>query len=144
MTRLEPQSEGVPLPQPSSWSRPFWDACARGQLIFQRCQDCHSPVFNPALLCRFCGSRSLEWERSAGRGELYSWSVVWRPQTQAFRVPYAPAIVDLDEGYQMVSSVIGCGPDDLRLGMRLSVCFHPIGGGVSIPYFRPSGDGGDR
>ena len=70
---------------------------------------------------------------------MYSWSIVWRPQTPAFVTPYAVAIIDLDEEYQMVSNVIGCAPDEIHLGMRVVVQFHDVGDGVVIPYFRPEG-----
>jgi uncharacterized OB-fold protein len=76
---------------------------------------------------------------------------VWRPQTPAFEVPYAPAIVELDEGYFMITNVIGCDPGDLFSGMRVVVQFHPAGGGILLPYFRPAdaavgedGQGRDR
>ena len=137
---LLPQSEGIPLPNPTPVSQPFWDGCARGELLYQRCGSCQRAVFNPAPACRWCSSRELSWQRSAGLGSLYSWSVVWRPQSPAFQVPYAAALVDLDEGYQLLSNVIGCTPDDLRAGLRLRVEFHPVGGGFSLPYFRPAED----
>jgi uncharacterized OB-fold protein len=134
---LVPQPEGIPLPQPNHLSQPFWDACGRGELLFQRCQKCRQAIFNPAPICRFCGSPDLRWERSAGAGEIYSWTVVWRPQAPTFRVPYAPIIVSLDEGYQMVSSLVGCDSGEVRSGLRVAVEFHPIGGGFELPYFRP-------
>jgi uncharacterized OB-fold protein len=138
MADLAPHPEGIPLPQPSPLTQPFWDGCARGELLFQRCGSCRRPIFNPAPMCRFCGGTELAWERSAGAGEIYSWTVVWRPQTPSFRVPYAPVIVNLDEGYQMVSTLIGCDPREVRSGMRVTVEFHSIGGGVKLPYFRPA------
>lgn len=137
---LLPQAEGIPLPNPTPVSQPFWDGCARGELLYQRCGACGRAVFNPAPACRWCSSRELTWQRSAGLGSLYSWSVVWRPQAPAFRVPYAAALVDVDEGYQILSNVIGCTPGDLRLGLRLQVEFHPVGGGIHLPYFRPAAE----
>ena len=62
---------------------------------------------------------------------------MWRPQTPSFRVPYAPAIVDVDEGFQILSDVVGCAPDDVRVGLRVEVDFQPVGDGVALPYFRP-------
>jgi uncharacterized OB-fold protein len=72
-------------------------------------------------------------------GSLYSWTVVWRPQHPSFRVPYAPAIVELDEGLRLLSSVVGCEPEELHEGMRLAVEFHPASDDISLPYFRPVG-----
>lgn len=137
MTRLVPQGEGIPLPRPTVVSRPFWEACARNELLFQRCRSCGRALFNPTPVCRYCTSTDLAWEASAGRGKVYSWTVAWRPQHPSFTVPYAAAIVDMDEGYQMLSNIVDCDVDALRVGMEVSVVFHPVGAGVVLPYFRP-------
>ena len=59
MTILQPQTEGIPLPNPSPVSQPFWDGTARGELLYHRCDTCDHAVFIPSSICRFCGSRSL-------------------------------------------------------------------------------------
>ena len=74
---------------------------------------------------------------SAGRGRLYSWTVVWRPQHPSFVVPYAPAIVELEEGWWMMSAVVGCGPEDLHADMALAVEFHAASDDIVLPYFAP-------
>jgi uncharacterized protein len=137
MTRLQPQSEGIPLPRPSPITRPFWDGCNEGRLLYQRCQTCGHIVFEPAALCRWCTGRDLVWEQSNGRGTLYSWTVAHRPQTDAFTLPYAPVIVNLDEGFQMLSNIIECDTSDLDVGMRVRVDFRQVGS-VTLPYFRPA------
>ena len=135
---LVPQPAAIPAPVPSPLSQTYWDACARGELLFQRCGACGKSNFDPALLCRHCGSRDLSWEQGAGNGTVYSWTVVWRPQQPSFVVPYAPAIVDMDEGYQMLANVVGCDVADLMVGMRVAVEFHPVSDGFALPYFRPA------
>ncbi|HEV8298176.1 MAG TPA: OB-fold domain-containing protein [Acidimicrobiales bacterium] len=138
MTMLHPQTGDIPLPYPTVVSKAYWDGCARGELLFQRCADCHLITHTPALVCAHCSSRNLSWERSAGTGAIYSWTTVWRPQTPAFTVPYTAIVVDMDEGWQMLSNLIGCEPDDARIGMRVQVEFHPLRDGITLPYFRPS------
>jgi uncharacterized OB-fold protein len=133
---LVPQAEGIPVPRMNTLTRPFWDACATGRLTFQRCTSCRHAVFNPAPICSVCHSTSLAWEDSAGLGSVYSWTVAYRPLSPAFTAPYAPVIVDMDEGYQIVSNVIGCRVGDLAVGMRVAVEFHGVGD-VTLPYFRP-------
>ena len=44
----------------------------------------------------------------------------------------------LDEGYDMVSAIVGCAPDDLADGMPLSVEFHAVSDEVTLPFFSPS------
>jgi hypothetical protein len=138
VTLLEPQREGIPLPVPTATSQPFWDGCGRGELLYQRCGSCGRPVFNPASVCRWCGGADLEWLRSAGEGSIYSWTVAWRPQRPSFQTPYVPIIVDMDEGFQMLSNLIGCEPDAAHGGMRVIVEFHSVGGDITLPYFRPA------
>jgi len=126
---------------------PFWEGCQRGELLFQRCATCAAAVFEPAVVCGCCGSKQLRWERSRGEGSLYSWSVVHRPQTADFVAPYGVVIVDLDEGFSMLSNVIDCDADELRMGLRLDVVFVNVAGRC-MPYFRrmasaPSTEGSD-
>lgn len=133
---LVPQRTEVPHAEPTSASRPFWEGCARSELLFQRCRACSAITFPASEICRTCQSQDLEWQRSSGRGVLYSWTVVWRPVTPAFTTPYAPAIVALDEGFHMVSNVIDADVEQLAVDMPLQVTFRLVGD-VYLAYFAP-------
>ena len=134
---LQPQPIGIPVPRPSLASAPYWAATARHELVYQSCDRCGTVAQRPTTVCGACLERSLSWLPSAGRGTLYSWTVVHRPQHPTFVVPYAPAIVAVDEGFHLVSSIIGCAPDDLGAGLPLTVEFHPANEEIVLPYFRP-------
>jgi len=138
MTTLQAQQPGIPAPHPGRLAEPYWDGCRVGELRFQRCDACATIPARPASICPNCYGRSLSWERSSGIGRLYSWTVVWRPQHPAFRVPYAPAIIELDEGAWVMSAMIGCEPVDLAAGLHVEVEFHPASDTVTLPYFRPA------
>jgi uncharacterized OB-fold protein len=71
-------------------------------------------------------------------GSVYSFTIVWRPQMPAFVVPYVPVIVTMDEGWDIMSSLVGCEPDDARIGMPVAVEFHPTSAGITLPYFAPA------
>ena len=137
---LAPQQPGIPVPTPSWRLTPYWEGCRRGELLHFRCPACSHAEPRPFGLCSRCGGDAGAWVAGGGRGRLYSWTVVWRPQHPTFSVPYAPAVVELDEGYFMMSAVIGCEPEDLRTGMRLEVDFHPASSDIVLPYFRPGPD----
>jgi hypothetical protein len=77
----------------------------------------------------------LVWQQSVGRGEIYSFTVVHRAVTPAFRAPYAPAIITLAEGYQMLTNVVGVAPAQLRIGMDVKVQFHQVNTDLWLPYF---------
>ena len=133
---LKPQEPGIPVPAPSPASQAYWDGCARGELVFLRCDSCQTIAWRPTSVCGNCRGRSLSWVPSSGRGRLYSWTVVWRPQHPSFQVPYAPAIVALEEGWWMMSSIIGCTPEDLVADMPVQVEFHQASDDINLPYFR--------
>jgi uncharacterized OB-fold protein len=137
VTLLVPQPEGIPTPAPSEVSRPYWEGCARGELLFQRCGDCGAATHTPAAICSACWSTSLAWEPSARRGVVYSWTVVWRPPVPSFVVPYAPAIVAMDEGWHLLTNVIGIDHTEVRVDQPVRIELHPVGGGASLPYARP-------
>ena len=86
----------------------------KGLLRYQRCDDCDRAVFYPRVLCPFCGSQSLRWYESAGRGVIYAHTWVARRDGG-----YSVALVDLDEGYRMMSSVVGALPEMICTGMRV-------------------------
>ena len=135
MAMLQQQTGPIPLPDPTPVSDVFWEGCKNRRLLFQRCQECGTAVFDPAAACRSCLSPRLEWEESRGEGSVYSWTIVWRPQTPAFTVPYAVVIIDMDEGYQMLSSLVDCDSDVLKLGLRVTVDFRDMSDEITLPYF---------
>jgi uncharacterized OB-fold protein len=131
---MRPQTGPVPHAN-SPLSVPFWDGCRSQELRYQRCEGCGVANFLPTEHCRHCLSGDLSWQRSGGHGEIYSWTVVHRPVTAEFAPPYAPAIVTLDEGYQMLTNIVGVAPEDVAVGMRVRVEFHAVGTDVVLPYF---------
>ncbi len=137
MTVLKPQEGDIPLPVPGVVSRTYWEGCAAGELRFQRCGQCGGATHTPAVLCAHCTSTDLRWEVSSGRGTVYSWTAVWRPQTPAFEVPYVPLVVEMEEGWFMLADLVGCEHDAVQVGMPVEVTFHAHPGGVTLPYFQP-------
>jgi uncharacterized protein len=135
---LEPQLSGVPVPRPSIESGPYWEGTRLGELRFQRCSSCAHANFGPGLVCRGCRSRDLSWEVSGGTGVVYSWTVVWRPQTPAFTVPYAPAIIRMAEGYDMLSALIGLDHESIHAGLPVAVVFERLTDEITLAFFRPA------
>jgi len=128
---------GIPLPRPTRLSAPHWEGCRAGRLRVQRCRDCGSYVFVPQPVCTGCFGDGLEWVDSSGRGTLYSFTTVHRPQRPAFAVPYTVAIVELEEGWHMLSNLIDCEPSEIRVGMPLEVSFRKMSEDITLPLFRP-------
>jgi uncharacterized OB-fold protein len=141
MALLTAQQGPLPVGPPGRESASFWEGAASGELRYVRCTTCGRPDFPAAQHCRFCLSAALEWQVSTGHGTLYSYTIVWRPVTPDFTTPYAPAVVDLDEGYSMMTNLIGLDTEQIRIGMRVEVQFEALAGGITLPYFRPVAGG---
>jgi uncharacterized OB-fold protein len=126
-----------PLPVPTPLSAPFWEAAARGVLSIQRCATCGRYEWTPQVACSRCYTETLEWTPVSGKGEVYSFSVVHRPQTPAFTAPYVVAIVALDEGVRMLTDLIEVDPESIRVGQRVEVAFDQQQP-VALYHFKPS------
>jgi len=137
---------GKPLPAITSEAKPFWDAAAQNQLVMQRCRECRAWVWTPRPLCNECGSEQLEWTPMTGTGEVYSFTVirqvVGRAASKAFEpdIPYVVAWVDLDEGPRVITNIVGCAAEEVRLGMKVSVVFEQASPAIWLPKFKPEGN----
>ncbi len=137
-TETEPDLRWTrPLPQPTELSRPFWDGCRDQRMLIQRCVTCGGTVFIPQPFCPHCLGRELEWMAAAGTGRVVTYTVVWRPQTPAFDVPYVIAVVALDEGVDLLTNLTDVVPDQVSIGMRVQVRFVPMSGEITLPFFAP-------
>lgn len=134
---MSTKAAGIPLPRPTALSRPHWDGCREGVLRVQRCRDCGHFVFIPQPVCTRCHTDALDWVTSTGRGTVYSYTVVHRPPRPAFAVPYVVAIVELEEGWHMLTNLVECRPEDARVGMPVEVAFRAMSDAITLPYFRP-------
>ena len=128
-----------PLPTPDAATAPYWDAAREERLVMPHCLDCGHYHFYPRTLCPQCSSARLEWTRCGGEGEVYSFTVVHRAPSPAFAaaVPYVVAAVKLDEGPHLMTNIVGCAPDAVRIGMRVRVTFQKISDEITLPVFAP-------
>jgi len=131
-------TRGLPLPQPTLDNLAFYEAARRGELCFQRCTACGRFRHYPRPICPVCLSRDYGWERSTGRGTVYTWTVVRGPTLPAFeaRLPYNVVDVLLDEGVHFVSEVLDCPPEEIRAGMPVEATFVPVSEEITLVKFR--------
>jgi uncharacterized OB-fold protein len=125
-------------PAPTDFAAEFYAHCARGELRFQRCTGCGAWRHPPRILCPQCASEAWEWARSSGRGRLFSWTVTHQGIVPWFAqdVPYAVAVVELEEGPRIVSGLRGIPLDRLALGLPLEVAFEKVSEEIGLHYFR--------
>jgi hypothetical protein len=107
----------------------------------QWCVDCDRAIFFPREVCPGCLGSRLEWRPSPGTGSVYTYTVEHNPQNPGLTGPYTIALIDLDEGVRMMSNVVGCPPEDVRVGMRVAIAWEELSDGRNLPQFEPAHDG---
>ena len=121
----------------SATTRPFWEAAARNSLVRPVCDVCGTNFFVPQIACSSCHSEAWTYQESSGRGTISTFTVVHRAPTADHQPPYIVAVIDLDEGWHMMSNIVGCQHDSVHMGQRVAVDFHSRADGVVLPVFRP-------
>jgi uncharacterized protein len=129
-----------PLPFPDVESQPFWDGCAQGKLMLQKCGDIYQ--FPPTRYCTSNLACAPQWEEVSGSGTVYSWIVVHVGIPRDIfgsQTPYVSALITLDEGPRICTTLVDVAPGDIYDGMPVKVVFTPVGdGSFVLPFFRPA------
>lgn len=86
-----------------------------GELAYQYSLAAERAVFFPRVRCPYSGQDCLEWRISSGLGTVYSTSVVYPRKDD----PYNVALIDLDEGFRMMSRVVADDPLQVNIGQRV-------------------------
>lgn len=128
-----------PLPRIDEESKGWWEACQRRELVIQRCGACGVLRHYPRALCPRCLSEAVDWVRASGRGTVYTFTVTHQNQAPGFRdaLPYVLAYVELDEGVRLLTNIVDCAPEAVRIGMAVEVVFEDATPAVTLPKFRP-------
>ncbi|GBD11030.1 hypothetical protein HRbin23_00680 [bacterium HR23] len=129
------------LPAISGETRPYWEACKRGELLIQKCQKCGKYQFYPRGFCSHCwANEPPQWVKASGKGKVYTFTVTYQNRSPGYaeEVPYVLALVELEEGVRMFTNILECKPEDVRIGMPVEVVFRKVTDQVTIPYFRPA------
>lgn len=118
---------------------PFWQGLRAGQLLVQRCASCAQLQWPPTTRCASCWSAELAWEPQAQAGTVWSFAVYHRAFHPGFadRVPYAVALVDLDNGPQLPGLVVE-PRSELCIGARVVAAFEALTDDVTLLRWRLS------
>ena len=126
-------------PYPLPESQPFWDGIEKEQLLIQRCGTCGEFYFPPAPVCPKCTSRDVSWTEASGKATLYSYVIVQQPSPLwGQEGPMSAALVRLEEGPSLVSTIVDCPqtPAHLQLDAQLQATFKHYGEDQKMLCFR--------
>lgn len=110
-----------PMPLATAISAPFWDGLKDGRVMLQQCDSCQQWVFYPRRHCSHCWSHQLTWKEVSGGGSLYTYTVARVPTLPEFAGAELQilAVVELDEGVRMNTTLVGLDPEQIKVGMRV-------------------------
>ncbi|WP_372344562.1 Zn-ribbon domain-containing OB-fold protein [Streptomyces sp. KL116D] len=125
---------------------PFWAYAARGELRIQTCAapDCGEPRFPPRPCCPHCQSFDSTWQKTNGRGRIWSYVVPHPPLLPAYaaHAPYNAIIVELADAprIRLVGNLVtsadapldSVAPDRIRIGARVQAVFTDVDG-TTVP-----------
>lgn len=127
----------ITLPVPDAVTEPFWEAAREGRLLIQGNPKSGVAQWYPRVHCLDDWDTAPEWITASGRATLYSYTVVPKSDFIGLPAPYVFAIVELEEGVQMETTLTGVDPSQVKIGMALEVAFEPADAQFPIPRFRP-------
>ena len=121
-------STNKPLPTATEISAPFWNGLKAGRLTIPQCKSCGHWVFFPRRHCDKCWSQDLAWKEVKGTGTLYTYTLTRVPTLPDFadEMPQKMAVVELDEGVRINTTLIGVDESEIKVGMRVKPVFDTV------------------
>jgi uncharacterized OB-fold protein len=123
----------ITSPVVTAETKAFWDAAREGGFLIPICTACGKTHWYPRAICPFCASDKVEWREASGKGTIYTFSPMRR-----VKEPYVIAHVTLAEGPTMLTNIVDCDPDKLRIGQPVAVVFQETENGQPAPMFKPA------
>jgi uncharacterized OB-fold protein len=132
-------------PGESEAGAPYWHATRERRLELPWCRACERPHWYPREVCPHCLG-PIEWRPASGRGVVYAASVMPKPAMPllADRVPYVVALVDLDEGVRVMTTLVDVPDTEAALdagpliGTAVEATWEPLSDGRHLLLFRPA------
>lgn len=127
-----------PYPTPTPETEPFWEGLRNEQVLIQRCNDCTEWIFYPRSNCPHCLSTELDWHRVSGEGTLHTYTVTRQATAPHFvdEVPQLIAMIDLDEGVRLTSTLVAKESDELEVGAKVTPVFDHVNEQVTLLRYR--------
>jgi uncharacterized OB-fold protein len=124
----------------------FLRGLAAGRLLGQRCPACGKVYIPPRAACPTDGVPTAEEVELPDTGTVTTFCVVNVPfRGQRVPTPYVAASIVLDGAdIPFQHLILGCEPDEVRMGMRVAAVWKPRGQWdttvENIDHFRPTGE----
>ena len=128
----------LPIPVADEASAPFFRGAKERRLMLLRCTRCGRHRLPGLERCADCWSTDMEWVQASGRAKLYSFGIMHQRYHPAFAdaIPYNFAVVELEEGPRLVSNIVDCPNEELRVDMPVEALFDDVSEETTLVRFR--------
>ncbi|CAB4648632.1 unannotated protein [freshwater metagenome] len=128
----------TPAPTVTQANAAFWAATAEGRFQLQRCNECDTVLWFPRRHCPSCWTDNVSTFDASGKGVVYSFTVI-RKGAMAYKEsgPFVIAYVELAEGPRVMTNIVNCDVETVKVGMPVEVVWHDTGQGSALYRFRP-------
>ncbi|MFX0092334.1 MAG: Zn-ribbon domain-containing OB-fold protein [Candidatus Hodarchaeota archaeon] len=108
---------------PSYWRR----IKANYRLMGTKCEHDDKVFFPPRAICPACREKISAEVELSGKGKILSHTTI-HVAAKGFenQVPYAMAIIELEEGVRLTSAITGIHPQDVYSGMPVKATFRRL------------------
>ncbi|MEM7411586.1 MAG: MaoC family dehydratase N-terminal domain-containing protein [Myxococcota bacterium] len=135
-TQQKPSRIKPPMAHDNGW---WWELVRDESILpIQRCTDCGKLRHPPRPMCDSCGAQGFDHIAASGKGTVHTYTVIHHPQFPGYDYPIMAAIIDLEEGERIASSLVNCKPEDCRIGLPVQVVIHEDEDGFKLPLFEPA------
>jgi uncharacterized OB-fold protein len=123
-------------------TEPFWLAAVEGRVVASRCDNCGTFILPPKPYCFNCLGESFTWVDLPGSGTIYTFTIIRHPLHAGLKdvVPYVSGVIDLDgtqgAGARLFGNIIGCPPEEMRIGDKVEVAFEPLSDTYAMMRFQ--------
>lgn len=136
----------MPNRNKEDWNRdwdlfaPFWEATRRGELVVQECSETKKKIWPPRFISPYAPDAELRWVPMEGKGEIYTYNIVYRGFFPYYKdkVPYALVVVDLGEGIRMLGNTVGMDPTQVHCGMKMEAVFEKVNEEITLVNWKPA------
>ena len=151
LLKFRPPAAKAPAATPAASTRPrhphpnanqdtafFWEGVQQDKLLFHRCAKCERIHHPPGPMCPNCHAMSWKTEQASGRGVLHSFVVMHHPAFPPFEYPNPVGLIELEEGFRLVTGLQGFDAGPPRIGDPVELMFYQADEDLRLPAFRPS------
>ena len=127
-----------PLPNPTTFSKPFWDGAKEGKLLIQRCKACGTKIMYPKKYCPVCMSDDLEFVEACGKGKILTYTKTVNNAYSGMQelMPFTSAVVMLDEGVQLCTRIVDSEDEDIEVEAPVEVVFEKVNDDCTLVNFK--------